>query len=312
VLLAERDFQDRGWQGTLEEYWYLLDHANQAATYEPGNVRYRHWLNVYRWHNISQPTDPNSGEIVWPAEAATWVEQIVEEFNHARILCPTFGATWCVLGQIERVVLGQAALGAEHIREGVKLAPCDPTARLVAATLEAQEGQVEVARGHFKAVVDLDTRFFEEVASQVIVEFDMPELALELAEGDIDRLSIALGFLETSEAHAELTHEVRRRVMTLLEEKCQSPAATGRMWASLGLMYRRDNRADEAVRCYREALTLDFSEVDWRLSLAEVLAEVGQLEEAAGAAKECLLFRPEYEPAKRLLDRLSADPRLRL
>ena len=100
--------------------------------------------------------------------------------------------------------------------------------------------------------------------------------------------------------------------MTLLEEKCQGPGATGRMWASLGQMYRREDRAEDAVHCFREALRLDFSEVDWRLSLAEVLAEVGDLEAAVGAAQECLLFRPEYEPAKRLLDRLSTDPRLRL
>ena len=312
VLQAERDFQDRRWEGTLAEYHYLLDHASQAAACEPGNVSYQHWLNVYRWYSVSQTTDPNTGEIVWPAEAEAWVGQIVDEFNRARLLCPTFGATWCVLGQIERVVLGQADLGAQHIREGVKLAPCDPVARLVAATLEAEEGVFETARNHFQAVVDLDDRHFEDVATQLIMQFSLPELALELAGDDVERLTVVSDLLETSGADVELVQGVREQVMTLLEEKCQGREATGQMWASLGQMYRRDDRAEEAVQCFEEALRLDFSEVHWRLSLAEVLAEVGELEAAVGAARECLLFQPEYQPAQRLLNRLSTDPRLGL
>jgi hypothetical protein len=119
VLVAERGLMENKWQGADEEYVHLIGHASRAVDRQPGNVTYRHWLNVYRWQSVSRTSDPNTGEL--PVEAIAFAEEIVDELDRARASCPTFGATWCVLGQLERSILGRLDEGARHIREGVKL-----------------------------------------------------------------------------------------------------------------------------------------------------------------------------------------------
>ena len=42
---------------------------------------------------------------------------VVDELNEARVLCPTFGPTCSMLGQLELFVLGRPS-GADHIRLG--------------------------------------------------------------------------------------------------------------------------------------------------------------------------------------------------
>jgi len=55
--------------------------------------------------------------------------RIVERLHRARALCPTFGATYCVAGQLERFVLerpeGAAGLGQPGSRRPVALLPAN-------------------------------------------------------------------------------------------------------------------------------------------------------------------------------------------
>ena len=99
--------------------------------------------------------DPNTGDLVLTPEMLEFVERIAEEFNEARRVCPTFGATWCVLGQLERSVLDRPDEGERHIEEGVELAPCDATARFVAGLLALEEGKDEIAHEHLDKAIDL-------------------------------------------------------------------------------------------------------------------------------------------------------------
>ncbi len=308
VLVAERDFIERGWQGTDDEYTYLISHAQQAAESQPGNVKYRHWLNVYGWYAISRTVDPNTGAIKLPPEAVELAREIVNRFNQTRLLCPTFGAAWCVQGQLERGVFGLAEEGARHVREGVKLAPCDPTARLVAGIMEAQEGNLEVARHHFDRVVALDGRFFGEVAQQLAVRLGRVDWAVELAGDDIGHLSVMVQILESVGGESERVAQVKEKVITLLRERCQEPDSPPRALVSLAELYRSVGRVTEAIQSYRDALRQNYSEVDWRLSLAQLLAETGQIEQAIEETQKCLRFRPGYRPAVELLEMLS--PRL--
>lgn len=310
VLAAERGLMENGWQGTDEEYVHLLGHAGKAVDRQPDNVTYRHWLNVYRWHALSRTTDPNTGLLVLPGEALEFAERIADELNRARVSCPTFGATWCVLGQLERSVLGRVDEGAHHIREGVKLAPCDATARLVAGTLALEEGDVDVAFAHLDRAVALDGRLFREIAMLLTDQSDRPDLALRIAAEDIQRLNTMVSVLETSGQSTESVEQVRRKVVTLLEQRClkSDPPAWALAW--LGGIYARDGRVGEAIDFYRQALDLDYSRVDWRFNRARLLAETGALADAIREAETCLRLRPEHAAAKRLIDRLLVDPRV--
>ena len=310
ALAAERGLMDRGWQGADEEYAYLLVQASKAADRQPDNVAYRHWLNVYRWHSLSRTTDPNTGEFVLPMEAVEFAERIVDELNRARESCPTFGATWCVLGQLERSVLGGVEEGARHIKEGVKLAPCDATSRFVAGVLALEEDDTEVAVAHLERAVALDRRLFREVAMVLTDQFDRPDLALQIAGDDFGRLNVIVEILEALGENTESVEDVRRKVTSLLEQKCRESVPPA--WALGGLagIYARDGRVREAIDCYEQALALDYDRVEWRVNRARLLADVGDVAEAIREAKTCLHLRPEHAGAGRLIDRLLSDPRV--
>lgn len=310
VLAAERGLMEDGWQGTDEEYVHLLGQAGKAVDRQPDNVTYRHWLNVYRWHALSRVTDPNTGQLVLPVEALEFAERIAEELNRARAACPTFGATWCVLGQLERSVLGRIDEGAQHIREGVKLAPCDATARLVAGALALEEGDPDTAFAHLDRAAALDGRLFREIAMLLTDQADRPDLALQIAGEDLYRLNVMVSVLEATGQSTESVEQVRRKVVALLEQRCREsdPPAWALAW--LGGIYARDGRMAEAIDFYRQALDLDYGRVDWRFNRARLLAEMGALADAIREAETCLRLRPEHAAAKRLIDRLLVDPRI--
>jgi tetratricopeptide (TPR) repeat protein len=307
ALAGERGLAERQWQGSDEEYQYLLRHSQKAAACQPGNILYRHWLDVYRWRAISRTVDPNTGEIVLPGESWEFAARIADDLSQARMLCPTFGVTWCVLGQLERHVLGQAEQGARHIRRGVQLAPCDPTAQLVAGMLEAEEGRTEAALAHLVRAVRLDSGFFREVAGQLIGSFGRPDLALQTAGQDMRCLSVLAEVLETSDARTDATDDVRRQVTARLEQKCREPGAPAWAFAWLAGACQREGRLPEAVAYYREALASDYGKFDWHFELAKLLADAGVTQEAMQEAKVCLRLRPEHAGSRRLVEKLSAD-----
>lgn len=309
VQTAEHELMERSWQGSDMQYTYLLHRAQQAVKHQPDNVKYRHWLNVYRWHAIARMADPNTGAIILPSEGMEFVQRIVDEFNVARRCCPTFGATWCVLGQLERLVLEQTEEGARHIRTGVKLAPCDPTARLVAGVMEAQEGRYEMAAEHLERAVRLNAGLFAEVAYQLVHRFDQPDLALQIAGDDVGQLSVLVQTLEASDETASSAERVREKVVALLEQKCRAPDAPADALAWLAAMRHRDGRVTEAIEYYQRALPLNYGEIHWHLNLATLLAETGDIEEAIRETDVCLRLRPGWTAAKQLRERLSVARR---
>jgi len=307
VLSAEERLIGQDWQGSHEDYIHLLDHAEQAVHCQPGNVKYAHWLNVYRWQTICRTVDPNTKEVLLSEEALAFAGRIGDEFNRARTLCPTFGANWCVLGQLERAVLGRQEDGARHIQRGVELAPCDATARLVAGMLALEEGDTQVAAAHLARAVELDRRLFHEVALRLIDTHDLPEIALEIAGDHAHRLRVIAGMLEEREESSEAVKAVRAEMVAQLEEQSLDPDAPAWVFASLAGVYRQENRLEDAIVYYRRALTKDYGQVDWRYRLAWLLAETGSAEQAIEEAETCLRLRPSHGGARRLIDRLSSQ-----
>ena len=307
ALLVERRLAEDGWLGTNEDYAALLRRAGAAAECEPANVTYRHWLNVYRWRSVSRVTDPETGAVVMTPQTLAFAERIVEELNQARVLCPTFGATYCVAGQIEKFVLDRP-VGAEHIRTGYALAPCDPTACFVAGLLEVQEGNADASVEKFQRAVLLDGRLFEDIAPAYVHQANRPDLALALAEGDTSRLLRVAGLLNGSAEHQELAARARAEAIALLKEQCQKPDAPASVLASVASLYSQGEDYQTSVDYYRRALALDYGQVGWRFNLAQALAKSGRVADAMHEARICLRLRPQMMVAERLIADLSVHP----
>lgn len=308
ALAGERDLAKKQWHGSDDEYKSLLEHATEARNWQTANINYGYWLNAYRWRAISRLVDPNTGAIVQSPAVTDWVDRITADLKQTLSSCPTFGPGWCLLGQMEMLVPGRTEEAARHIERGRMLAPCHPTVCLVAGLLHMDRCDVDGAFADWSRAVELDNGLFSEVASLLITASDRPDLALRIAGDKIDRLAIVAGILKTSSGR-QSADEVRSTVVRLLEQECREPGTPAPAFARLASVYQRDGRVAEAIECYRQALALDYGEVDWRFSLALLLADTGDIRKAIQEARVCLRFRPEYAAAKRLIDGLSLDPR---
>ena len=239
AFIAEQSLIEKDWQADDEEYTDLISNAAAAASYQPGNVKYQHWLNVYRWKSISRLTDPQTGEVIVPERAMDAVHRIVDELHKTRLLCPTYGATYCVVGQLEKYALNDPR-GAEHIRKGFQLAPCDPTACFVAALLDIEEQKIDASFDKLSRAVELDGGFFKSVADVYINNLSRPDLALDIAGDNINFLSYVADALVDMEGCNSIVGSAKTKVIELLRQKCSEPDAPASAHASLANICRSE------------------------------------------------------------------------
>jgi len=306
ALAAERSLMSKKWQASEQEYAELISHASAAADYEPDNIEYRHRLNVYRWRSISRITDSDIGDIIIPADSMPLVHDIVDEFHKARALCPTYGPAYSMVGRIETFILNDDR-GAERVRKGFRLAPCDPTTCFIAGYLDVLEGKYEDCIGKLKRAVQLDGGLFKDVANIYVNHLSRPHLAISAAGDDIGRLRHVALLLEDMQ-YNDLAKQLWHKIETLQEATWSQPDASASALASLANVYRKRQDYDAAVEYYRRALALDYGQVGWRLDLARLLIEMGKIPEAMRQARICLQLHPQSKAAEKLVADLSVHP----
>jgi len=304
ALRVERDLTEKGWLGSDAEFTEILSYTAAAADLQPRAISYRHWLNAYRWRAISRVADPNSGQIIMTQQSMEFVRRIVAELHQARALCPTFGPTYCVAGQLERFVLDDPA-GAAHIRTGYRLAPYDATTCFTAGLLDAQEGKLEDSLAKFTRAVQLSGDYFPDVVDVYVFEFNRPDLAVSLAGDDYGRLGYVAGVLSELTEHQDLADQARASVARLLKEKCSAADAPASALATLAYLCARQQDHAAAIEYFRRALVLDYGQVQWRLAQARCLSEMNLVPEAMHEARICLRLRPQMTAATRLIEELS-------
>ena len=304
---VEVGLRKNNWQGSNEKYIELLKNASAASEYQPGNVQYRFWLNSYRWHSILRTTDPATGRPFLAPEAIQFVKKIVAELHEAIAVCPTYGQAWSLAGQLEYFALDQPE-GADHIRTGFKLAPCDEISCFITGLLEVREGQVDDSVERFARAVELDASLFTDVADIYVNQLNRPDLALTIAGDNTGRLSHVANTLSSIEEHNELAERTRAQITELLKVKCEQPDAPAWVFASLGGIYMKQEADTDAIEYYRRALDLDYGQVRWRFNLAKLLAEQEQVDEAIHEARICLRLSPQFKAAERLIADLSVRP----
>ncbi|MBN1845847.1 MAG: tetratricopeptide repeat protein [Sedimentisphaerales bacterium] len=304
ALLLEHSLQDKQWLGDNDEYTAILADAAAAVAHQPKSVEYRYWLNVYRWRAISRVSDPNTGNIIMTPESIEYTRRIVEELQRTYRRCPTYGPAYCLAGQLEYFILDDPS-GADQIRSGYRLAPCDPTVCVTTALLDIEQGEPDRCLAKLARAVELDGRFFEDAADILIHQADRPDLAVHLAGQNVHRLSRVSTMLGESAEHAELVEKARADVARLLREKCAEAGAPAEAHASLGYLYLRQKDYQAAADCFQRAVTLDYEQVHWHLTLARTLAQLDRIPEAIHEARICLRLRPPMAAARKLIEELS-------
>jgi tetratricopeptide (TPR) repeat protein len=306
ALQIEKGLIDKQWQGTEGEYADLLSHAAAASDYEPENIKYRYWVNVYRWYSITKATDSETENAIISQASMPLARDIVSDLNKALIICPTYGPSYSLAGQIEKFVFYDDA-GSEKIRKGYQLAPCDPTACFVAGTLDVLEGRTEESVEKFEKAVTINGGLFKDVVSMYITHLSRPRLAISAAGDDIWRLRFVARALDDMQ-YDDLSSQCRQSAKELLETRCSQPGASAGSFVSLAGVYREQEANDEAIACYRRALAMDYGQVHWRYAMAKLLADTGRIQEALEEARICVRLRPQFEQAENLVAELSVNP----
>jgi len=303
--LAVRQMEPVQWRSSEAAAEYLFRHAIAAVQAQPDNIHYRHRLGVYMWSSLVPFVDPNTDAL--DPQAFPWARRIVEDLHRARPLCPTFGVLISLAGQIERFALADPN-GAPHIRMGYRLAPCNAAVCFAAARIDAEEARVEEAFDKLCRAALLDGRYFAQAASLCTDDLARPDLALALAGDNAGRLSQVADLLAASDRHTELAQQARAGAISLLAARSTQADAPASTHVSLARADVERGDVDSAIDRYRLALRKSYNQVGWHYELAGLLARAGRTEEAMHEARICLRLRPNYAPARRLIEELSTRP----
>jgi tetratricopeptide (TPR) repeat protein len=291
-------------EGTI--YAELISHALAACALEPDNINNLYMLNVYRWRSISQLESPDISNTTVSDSSMALIHDIDENLNLARRFCPTFGPVYTLSGQIEKFILNDNS-GVEKIRKGYLLAPCDPTVCFIAGYLDIYEGEYDSCFAKLNRSVELNEGFYRDVVRIYVEDLSKPYEAISLAGDNIGRLKHLIDvFMDTQ--YIDLAQQCRIKVKGLLEAKCLTLEASASDNASLAKLYQQLNDDESAIEYYFRALTLDYSNLSWRLDLAKLLANTGNVQEAIKQARICLRINPASKEAEKLLADFSISP----
>ena len=98
------------------------------------------------------------------------------------------------------------------------------------------------------------------------------------------RLTIIEILAATKEA-ASLAAEIRCETAAILRQRAKSDDITAVELAAIAEISQTDGQNSEAADYYRRALGFNFAQVEWRLALAQCLADEGDLKEAVRRAR---------------------------
>jgi len=289
------------WIGSKEEYNKLITYAAKAKEYQPDNIKYQYWLNVYRWYSIVKADSlANTRDI---AKDDLLAKVITEDIKSACLSCPTYGPAYVLLGQIEKFYFNDDS-GAEKIKKGYYLAPCDPAVCTIAGQLDISEGNVDASFVKFEKAVKIDSSLFEGIVDLYIYELSRPELALLIAGENPGRLYYVHNILNEMQ-YEDMAEEAWQKLKSLAESEHLKPDVSPAMLVFLADIYRKEHDDEKALECYRRALALDYSRVDWHFNLAELLFEMNKIAEAKSEARICLRLQPQFKRAESFLAKLS-------
>jgi O-antigen ligase len=292
--------QSDGGQGLIGEYAQLIEHAQSAARLQPGHAHYAHQLNLYRWRILRW----SAGATV-KLSADQWGQlagRIADDQMAVERIAPTYGRAYELEGRV-RWALGQRRRATRAIEIAYTLGRQDQKICLTSGLMELKRGNDAAALSQLRRATVFHRASFDLAIRSIIHEHGKPDLAVSLAGRNIRyQLSLAKK-LQSSSALASKGDQIVAQVVRTLElqasdsQKKLKPQSL----ALLAQFKAKGGHNKDAAAYYRLALQSDYTNVNWRLARARLLAKSGKVEEAQLELGICLRLKPRYAPAKRLM-----------
>lgn len=283
-----QDISDRleanNWQGSDEDYRAMLGANVEAARLQPRDVKIAYALNAARWHTLARSVDAASNTVQLPAEAAAFVPQLKDAFEQTALLCPSYGPPLAMIGKL-RLFFLQDTGGIDDIKAAYKLAPHDVSVCSLAAMLAAQQGNWQQSRELFQKSIQLGTS--PQQAIDYYLALNAPQMAFELAQGNRERLKYLLSRSKENPALQRLADRCQKDSDELLEQEVRLSNPSPTAMAEYAHNLRGAGQFQQAADWYRKALDQDYGQINWRLELAQSLADTGQRDAALRELRIC-------------------------
>jgi tetratricopeptide (TPR) repeat protein len=302
--LRGRVLEKIGWaRATPAEYAGLIRSASAAVDIAPDDVVKVYWLNLYRWKVLTGATK----RFIATPDTLDVTRHIVHDLQAARPMCPTFGPTVALAGELEEFVLDEPQ-GSKRIRLGYRLDPNYPTTCFAAAALDARSGNWDQSIREARRALALDLTLQTETLKLYVTQ-QRPDLAYAVVSGDRKGLIELSNLLPAGEPSDAWTKRCRAEADSLLRTEAAQRGASGDALAEMAEVYAKEGNDRAAADCYERALVHEYNRADWHMRLAELLNRAGRYDDAEREARVCLRLRPESEAAQTLIASMAARQR---
>jgi tetratricopeptide (TPR) repeat protein len=193
---------------------------------------------------------------------------------------------------------GQVDAAYQVAEKLLKDAPNDIGANLVLATVFFSRGLYDRAREHAQEALDSPVDDLRQPSARKLLartyvhQGDYEKAAQQYAQLVQDLPELQDGYLQLAMCQ-EADRQTDKALETLTQARNQFPDSSGPV-AAMGLFLLRQNKQDEAIKTFREAITKTPPDPISFNNLATLLADRDQTEEAVGYARTAARLFPRH------------------
>ncbi len=225
----------------------------------------------------------------------------------AQMLAPTSAGPLVLLAEID-LGRGRVAQAEEGFAKALELKPDELSALTGAARTARLRGDLSAARGHLEAATRVAPRDWRTWQNLGVLLMQSGER--EAAEEALQRAILYSEALEPGPhlALAENQLDAGKAAAALLTaDRANATQETAYGWYLRGRAHRDLGQSQRAEEDFRRAILLDPELAEARAGIGLVLAERGELEQAAEAWRTVVRLRPDNGVARETLRRIEED-----
>ncbi len=272
----------------------------KAMALDPDNVLYIYGLNHFRWRELAGIRDPKTTAVIFPPNAAEEGRTIIENVTAARVMCPTYGKIYTLIGAIQWNLLDKSA-GLKNLELAHKLLPGSGEPLYYLAQAAAEQGDWDKAKEWAKECFTIDFFYKEKLVDLLVREHHRADVAYEVLKGSSLGMEVLANALAGDSSQKAIFDRTQARLLELARQATVDNPQGPNVWAAFANRLEASGLQTEAVDAYRTALNRDYDNVALHLTLARLLSNMGRTDEAVREAERCLSLKPEMVEAKVLL-----------
>lgn len=290
-----------GWRGDDQAYSALREKIDSAKALRPGDVQFlyqsaaAHYYSIVRDHRNGLPATADLAEI----------GRVLDQFDRAMALCPTYGAPYSMAGQIS-FAMRDPLRGRLLLDRAVQLSPHDGITAFLAGQAAAQRGDGERAVELMQRARSTSAVYDGEILDVLVDQLDRVDLAIKYAADDHHALSNINGRLSKRPATTQNTTDIDAVFSALLKLTERTTADPG-LLATVAAALRARGDLKAALPLLRSATVQRPTELSWRFALATLADELGQTDLARDELAVVRRARPDWPGAAQLAKKLGVD-----